>query len=135
MTTSQTPQLRFAAAALGCAFALALFQVPAAKAADSTPVVPGAEKAQSLPVTTTFEKVAVDGNNGYVLNVKNVSPDALKVTATIVPSVTFHANAKTKTLPAHVIDAGQVWTIGDLAAGDKLSFVAEGFDQLDITVP
>ena len=135
MTKLQTLPLRSALAAMGCALALVLLQVPAAFADDSTSMKPVAEKGHSLPVTTTFEKVTADGGGGSVLNLKNVSPDALKVTVTIVPSVTFHANAKTKTLPAHVIDAGQVWTIGDLAAGDKLSIVADGFDQLDVTVP
>ncbi len=135
MTTSQKSPIRFASLGLGCALALVLAQIPTARAADPVLPQPVAEKAHSLPVTTTFEKATADGVEGYSLNLKNVSPDALTVTVTIVPSVTFHANAKTKTLPAHKIDAGQVWAIGGLAAGDKLSIAADGFDTLDVTVP
>lgn len=117
--------LRAAMIALGCALCVVFFAAPSAKAAD----------APSLPVTATFEKVSVDGVNGYALNLKNVSNDTLKLSVTITPSVVFHADAKVKTLPEHPVEAGQVWTIKDLAAGDKLSVVAEGFAKLDLTVP
>jgi hypothetical protein len=64
-----------------------------------------------------------------------VTATTLKLSVTITPSVVFHADAKVKTLPEHPVEAGQVWTIKDLAAGDKLSVVAEGFAKLDLTVP
>ena len=53
----------------------------------------------------------------------------------ITPSVVFHADAKVKTLPTHALDAGQIWTIKDLSAGDKLSISADGFSKLELTVP
>ena len=118
--------VRSLVAALCCALGLVFLMASNAKAAD---------KAPSLPVTATFEKVTTDGVSGYALNLKNDSADALKVTVTITPSVVFHADAKVKTLPAHAIDAGQVWTIKDLAAGDKLSVAADGFAKLELTVP
>ena len=127
--------LRSASIALGCAFGLVLLQVPAVNAANSPLMLPMADKAPALPVTATFEKVTTDGVNGYSLNLKNVSNDTLKLSVTITPSVTFHANAKVKTLPAYLVEAGQVWTIKGLVAEDKLSISAEGFSVLELTVP
>ncbi|MFY9923737.1 MAG: hypothetical protein WCA95_13520 [Opitutaceae bacterium] len=133
MITSNKLPVRSVMVALGCALVLVFAQIPAVRAAD--PAAQPADKSHSLPLTTTFEKVTVDGVNGYVLNLKNVSTDSLKVNVTVVPSVTFHANAKSRTLPEYVIEAGQVWTIKDLAAGDKVSIASAGFDTLDVTVP
>jgi hypothetical protein len=114
--------------ALGTALCVAFLTASVARAAD-------APAAASVPVTATFEKVSADGVNGYALNLKNVSNDTLKLTVTITPSVVFHADAKVRTLPEHAVDAGQVWTIKDLSAGDKLSVSADGFSKLDLTVP
>ena len=134
MNKSHLLLLRSSTIALGCAFGLALFLAPAARA-DAPAMQPMADKAAALPVTATFENVTADGVNGYALNLKNVSSDTLKLNVTITPSVVFHADAKVKTLPAYVLEAGQVWTIKDLVAGDKLSISADGFSKLDLTVP
>jgi len=134
MKNTSVSLLRSLIAGLGSALALALFLAPAAKA-DPSVLIPTADKAPSLPVTATFEKVSADGVNGYALNLKNVSNDTLKLTVTITPSVVFHADAKVKTLPEHALEAGQVWTVKDLVAGDKLSIAADGFGKLELTVP
>jgi len=69
-----------------------------------------------------------------VLSLKNDSNEAITATATIVQSVTYHANAKTRTLPAHVVAAGEVWKIADLGMGDRITVAAEGFANLEVTV-
>jgi hypothetical protein len=71
----------------------------------------------------------------YVLNLKNDSKDALVVTASIHLSVAFHANKKDRRIPSHTLEAGQTWTIPDLAAGDKVTVTAEGYASLELTVP
>jgi len=125
---------RTALLALGCAFSLALVQIPAVKAADTAALQPLADKAPALPLTATFEKTA--GENGpYVLNLKNDSKDAITASAKIVLSVVVHNAAKEKNLPGHVIDPGTVWTIPGLAAGDKVTVTADGFAPLELTVP
>jgi len=134
MKSSNLIHLRSLILALGSAFSLVLFLAPSARADASAPS-PLADKSATVPVTATFEKVSADGVNGYALNLKNVSSESLKLTVTITPSVVFHADAKVKTLPEHALDAGQTWTIKDLAAGDKLSVAAEGFGKLELTVP
>jgi hypothetical protein len=121
-----------AAVLLGCAFVLGPIAVPAAHAADATP--PASDKAPSLPLTPAFAKV--DGDNGpYVLNLKNISTDSLKVNAKVLLSVAFHAESRARTITGHVIDAGQVWTITGLAAADKVTITADGFAPLQLTVP
>jgi hypothetical protein len=120
--------------ALGCAFGLAIGQVPVAGAAAAV-LYPRDDKAPSLPLTSTFDK-GTDPNEGpYVLNLKNVSKDSLKVSVSIHLSVAFHANKKDRTLPDHVIEPDQVWTVSDLAAGDKVTVTADGYSPLELTVP
>ena len=140
MSISKTSSVRPAACrtalfAFGCALSLALVQTPALKAADPAAPQAPAVKAPSLPVTATFEKVAGAERGPYVLKLKNVSQDTLKVTAKILLSVAFHMGSKHWDLPEHAIDPGQVWSIPDLSAGDKITLTAEGFAPLELTVP
>lgn len=121
---------------LGCALAFAVAPTPALNAADSAALQSlAAEKGKSLPVTTTFEKVKGGESGPYVLKVKNVSKGALNVSAKVLLSVAFHADSKARKVPEHVIEAGQVWSIPDLAAADKVIIASEGFDPLEVVVP
>jgi len=120
--------------ALGCAGCLAIVHSPSLRA-EPAALRPLADEAPSLPLTPTFEKMAESDNGPYVLSLKNISKDAVTASAQIVPSVAFHANAKVRNLPDHVIDPGQVWTIPELAAGDKVTITAKGFAPLELTVP
>jgi hypothetical protein len=123
-----------ALAAIAVASALALVQVPAARAAGSSTLTSLDDKAPSLPVTTSFAKA--DGEDGpYVLSVKNTSGSSISVSAKVLLSVYFHADSKAKNIPAHAIDAGQTWTIPGLAASDKVTLSADGFAPLELTVP
>lgn len=120
--------------ALGC-LSLAVARIPAARAADAAALRPLADSAPALPLAPTFKKVPDSEDGPYVLNLENTSKDTLKVSAKIIPSVTFHANAKERNLPEHAIDPGQVWSIPGLATADKVTLTAEGFAPLEITVP
>jgi hypothetical protein len=123
---------RAALIALGCAFSLAIVPMPALQAADTAPK---ADKSPILPLTTTFEKVAVTDNGPpFVAKLKNDSKGDLAVTTKVLLSVAFHANDKARNLPEHVIKAGQTWTVPDLAANDKLIITAKGFAPLELTV-
>ncbi len=95
----------------------------------------GADVAASLPVASSFEKVSVDGASSYVLKLKNTSGSAIKLSVTIVPSVSFHGTAKSTTLPARVVEAGDTWALEDLHARDKVSVAASGYATLDLVVP
>jgi hypothetical protein len=121
-------------AVLGCALAFALAQAPSASAADYTAALkPLDDKAPSLPLAATFAKADPD-TGPFVLNLKNTSDGALKVTAKILLSVYFHADSKSRNLPEHTIDPGQVWTIPGLAANDKVVVSAAGYAPLELTV-
>lgn len=120
--------------ALGCAFGLAIVQSPSLKADDTAALRPVADKAPNLPVTATFEKAADADRAPYVLKLKNDSQDALKVSAKVLLSVAFHMESKARNIPEHVIDPGQVWTISELAAGDKVIVTAKDFAPLELTV-
>jgi len=126
---------RIALLALGCA--LVLFAVPfsALRAADAPASPPAADKAPSLPLVPTFEKVTSGEDGPYVLNLKNVSKETVTASAQVIASVTFHAKAKTRNLPEHAIDPGEAWTITELAATDKVIVSAKGFAPLELTVP
>lgn len=134
-TSSHFPRIfRGAFSALACACALSLVQGAAANSAGQAALNTLDDKAPSLPLTASFAKS--DGEDGpYVLSLKNTSDSSVKVTAKILLSVYFHADSKAKNLPEHSIDAGQVWTIPGLAAGDKVTIMGEGFAPLDLTVP
>lgn len=140
MITSNTSSTRSAACrtaliALGWACSLAIVQLPVLKAADAAASPPPADKAPSLPLTATFEKGTAHEMGPYVLKLKNTSKDALKVSAKILLSVAFHMGSKHWDLPEHVIDPGQVWSIPDLSAGDKVTLTAQGFAPLELVVP
>lgn len=126
---------RTALLALGCAFSLALVQIPARGAADTATLQPLADKAPSLPVTSAFEKVAGAEHGPYVLKLTNTSKDALKVSVKVLLSVAFHAEAKARNLPEQAIDAGKTWTVADLSAQDKVIVTAKGFAPLELAVP
>jgi hypothetical protein len=126
---------RKALIALGCAFSLAIVQIPSARAGDAAALRPLDDQAPSLPLTTSFEKGTDPDIGPYVLNLKNVSKNALKVSVKIHLSVAFHANNKDRNITDHVIDPSQVWTVSDLAAGDKVTITSDGFAPLELTVP
>jgi hypothetical protein len=134
ISSTRPAACRNALIALGCAFSLALVSMPALKAADAAAVPPPAVKAPSLPLTSTFEKGTAAERGPYVLKLTNTSKDALKVNAKILLSVAFHMGSKNWDLPEHVIGPGQVWTIPDLTAGDKVTITAPGFAPLELTV-
>jgi hypothetical protein len=131
----RSPMCRFAMIAIGCAFGLLFVQIPALRASSATALPALDDKAPSLPVTTSFDKVAGAEAGPYVLKVQNDSKDALKVSAKVQLSLPSHADRKTRDIPEHVIDPGQAWTIGDLAAADKVTLTAPGFAPLELTVP
>lgn len=122
--------------ALGCVLSLTMAQIPAARAGDNSPSLrPLDDKAASLPLTSDFSK-GTDANMGpYILSLTNTSKNAIKVSAKIHLSVSFHANTKDRNISDHVIDSGQVWTIDDLAAADTVTVTADGFAPLELTVP
>ena len=133
---SPRPALRTTALiALGCALTLAVMSAPALKAAGPATLQPLADKAPSLPVTTAFEKVKGAESGPYVLKVTNTSKATLKVTTKVHVAVAFHANDKARNLPEHAIEAGQTWSVPDLAAQDKVVVTATGFAPLELTVP
>jgi hypothetical protein len=140
MITSNTSSTRSAACrtaliALGFACSFAIVLLPALRAADSA-AVPQADKAPTLPLTSTFEKGTAGEKGGpYVLKLTNTSKDSLKVTAKILLSVAFHMGSKHWDLPEHAIDPGQGWSISDLSAGDKITLTAKGFAPLELVVP
>lgn len=134
MTPSRRLILRGAFATLGCALLLALAAAPAAQASNAPPLAALDNKAPALPVTATFAKS--EGEDGpYVLSVRNNSGSAIKISAKILVSVYFHADSKARNIPAHAIEAGQVWTIPGLAANDKVALSGDGFAPMNLTVP
>jgi hypothetical protein len=120
--------------ALGCAFSLAFVPISAKAADDTAALQPLADKAPSLPLTATFEKVSGAENGPFVLHLKNVSKDAIKASAKVLLSVVVHNTNKARVVPEHVVAPGEVWTIADLAALDKVIVTAEGFAPLELTV-
>jgi hypothetical protein len=140
MTNSKSPSTRsyiFRAAtiAIGCVLGLVLSNGPALRAAGQVPLQSLDDKAPALPLTSSFEKVEGAEAGPYVLKLQNTSKDALKVTAQVLTSLPSHANRKTRDIPEHVIEAGQSWSIPDLAASDKVTVTAPGFAPLELTVP
>jgi hypothetical protein len=126
--------VRTALVALGCSFTFTQVSVPSAKAADVAAFKALDDKAPSLPLTASFAKT--EGEDGpYVLSLKNTSYNSIKVSGKVLLSVFFHADSKSRTIPEHAIDAGQVWTVPGLAANDKVILTASGFAPLELTVP
>ena len=93
------------------------------------------DKAPALPLTVSFDKVTGTEGGPYILKLTNGSADTIKASAKIYPSVSFHADSKTRDLPEHVIDPGKAWSIPGLAATDKVTVTAAGYAPLEITVP
>ena len=120
---------------LGCAFGFALALTPALRAAENATLQTRADAtpAKALPLTSTFEKSSETGP--YILKLKNTSMDVVKVSAKVSQSVALHANAKDRNISDHSIDPGQVWTISELAATDKVTISADGYAPLELTVP
>ncbi len=136
MINSNPLPTRSALLALACAFSLTLVAIPSLPAADTAAPKPvAANKAPSLPLTATFSKVTVKEGAPFVLKLKNDSKVTLKVSAKILLSVVNHAMDKARLLPEHAIEAGQVWTITDLASDDKVVVTAAGFAPLELKVP
>lgn len=119
--------------ALACAFGLTLVSVPAVIAADA-PAKPLADKAPALPLTATFEKVASTEGMPFVLKLKNNSKDTLKLSGKVLLSVVHHAMDKARVLPEHTLAGGEVWTIKDLSAEDKVLVSAHDFAPLELVV-
>ena len=94
----------------------------------------GHVKVNGTVVTELGTKADAD-TGPYVLNLKNASDGTLKVTAKVLLSVYFHADSKSRNLPEHAIDPGQVWTIPGLASSDKVTISASGYAPLELTVP
>jgi hypothetical protein len=140
MTNTKTPStrsniIRASILAIGCALGLTLSNGPALRAAAPATLQSLDDKAPALPLTATFTKVEGAEAGPYVLKLENTSKDALKVTAQVLTSLPSHANRRTRDIPEHVIEAGQSWTISDLATSDKVTVTAPGFAPLELTVP
>lgn len=120
----------------GAALGLATRPAVAVPAVDAPATQPLADKAAKLPVSSSFEKEKSGDNKGlYTLSLKNTSASALTVTATIQESVVSHNRPKTRTLPAQAIEPGKTWKIDGLAAQDKITLTATGFEALELTAP
>ena len=102
--------------------------------AEGSAAAPRADKGKPLPVQTSFEKTSVTDAPPYVLKVKNTSNGALKVSATVLLSVLSHNRDKAREHPAQAIEPGQTWTIGELAALDKVILKADGYEPLQLEV-
>jgi hypothetical protein len=77
-----------------------------------------------------------EGESGpYLLHLKNISSDSITVDVHVTSSVTFHANSRVRNVSGHAIAAGEVWTITELAAADKVAVSAKGYAPLELTVP
>ena len=105
---------------------------PSANAAAAQPAV--SEKAPALPVKATFEKVKKDDAPPYVLKLKNTSKESLEVSVTVLLSVMSHNRDKARQIPAHVIAAGDTYSVADLAAMDKVTVNAKGYAPLELEV-
>ena len=119
--------------ALGCAFVLAIVPTPALRA-ESGSSQPTADKAPTLPLSASFDKVAGAETAPYVLTLKNDSENPVKASAKVLLVVAFHAESKARNVSEHVIDPGKTWTIAELAKGDRVVVSAEGFAPLSLTV-
>ena len=134
MNTITSSQIRPALIAFGCAFVLALSSFSTAGAADALTLQPRAEHAKSLPLVPKFEK-GTEETGPHILTLTNTSKDSLKVDVLVHESVLVHSKPKDRTLAAQVIEAGKALTIEKLAATDKVTVTADGFEKLEIVVP
>ena len=135
--TSSSPSVirKAALIALSCALGLGFIGTRTANAAESTALLPLDDKAPSLPLAVTFEKVTDAEAGPYVLKLKNTSADAITVSGTVFPSVGVHSDTKEKKLPERKLEAGETWSIPGLAATDKVTIEGQGFAPLNLVVP
>lgn len=123
-------------AALVVGLLVTVFALPAATAADTATPPPAEKKAPSLPLTASFAKGTPGEFGGpYAVTLTNTSSKALKVSATIIQSVTSHNRPKTIELPAQEVAAAGTWVINDLAVDDRIVLSADGFEKLELKVP
>jgi hypothetical protein len=135
MISTSSVMSRTALIGLGCALSIAVGEMSVVKAADPARFIALSDEAPSLPVSGTFEKVTDADAGPYVLKLKNDSTDAIELNAKVLASVVSHGTAKERDIPAHTVNPGEVWSIPDLAAGDKVTVSAKGFAPLELTVP
>lgn len=126
MTKSASPlSLRAFVALFACVLGVLALQATSLRADGN---------ARSLPVKAAFEKTTAE-NGPYLLHLTNTSSDELMVSAKVVLSLPSHADHKTREVPAHMVKAGDTWTIDGLAASDKVTVMAAGYAPLELTVP
>jgi hypothetical protein len=132
LTPAQPSRSFFRLCVSACALAAALVSLPAFAAEHSAKASDHA--AAKLPVSATFSKVKAEDAPPFVLTLKNESKDALEVTVTVLLSVMSHNRDKARHVPPHVIAAGKTWTVGELAALDKVIVEAKGYAPLELEV-
>jgi len=124
MKTTLAFRFRPALIALGFAFGLLSVSLSAADA-----------MAQALPLTASFVKDTPGergGPNAVILT--NTSKETLNVKATILLSVAAHNTDRSVKLEG-TVEVGGNWKISDLAVEDRIILSAEGFENLEVTVP
>ena len=120
--------------ALACSLGIALLPLPAMRAADAASLAPLDDHLQPVPLASSVDKA--DGDNGpYVLSLKNTSGDSIRASGTVQLSVASHGDKKTRDIPEHVVGRAEVWTINGLAAGDKVTIMAQGYSPLEVSIP
>jgi outer membrane murein-binding lipoprotein Lpp len=87
---------------------------------------PLADKARQLPVRTRLNHIGV--GSAYTLVFRNESRVAMRFFVVI----TSASHAKTYN---SVIEAGKIWVLPRLAAGDVVEIASEGFDTYKVSVP
>jgi len=107
---------------------LIVVAVPAVKAET---VAPRAEK-KALPVATAFEKDVGD-NGPMVLKITNTSSSAIAVRVVVIESVLSHAKPRNRKHD-HLIEAGKSAAVTGLAAADKVTITAEGYESVELVV-
>ncbi len=118
---------------IGSAFILPV--AASAKPSDSANGAAMADRGGPLPLKATFEKNASATTEGpYVLTLTNTSHKTLKVSAKVDQDVTAHNRPKSRDLGPQEIAPGKDWKIDDLAALDKVTVKAHGFQPLKLTV-
>lgn len=94
-----------------------------------------ADQAAPMPVTATFAKNASAKTDGpYVLTLKNTSETPITVSVRVDQDVTVHNRPKNRTVGPQEIAPGKEWRIDDLAALDKVTVSADGYESLTLTV-
>jgi hypothetical protein len=114
-----------------CLLAAAVVQVSQLSAATTSTVA--TDKAPA-PLKAKFEKTKGATGPAFVMKLKNESKQALEVTVTVYLSVFAHNQDKARHLPAHVIPAGETWSVGELAALDKVKVATTAYAPLELEV-